>query len=97
MSTYTVSEARAHLPELLDRVANGEEVTVTRHGRPAVVLIHPDRRHRGRAADALEAADRLRSEMEQLSGQPMPAPIEDMDVDARIAQLRADRADRVAR
>lgn len=97
MATYTVSEARAHLPELLDRVANGEEVTVTRHGRPAVVLIHPDRRHRGRAADALEAADRLRSEMEQLSGQPMPAPIEDMDVDARIAQLRADRADRVAR
>lgn len=95
MTTYTVSEARAQLPALLDRVANGEEITVTRHGRPVVILIHPDRRYRGRAADVLAAADRLRSEMEQLSGQPMPAPIEDMDVDARIAQLRADRADRV--
>lgn len=97
MATYTVSEVRAQLPALLDRVANGEEITVTRHGRPAVVLFHPDRRYRGRAGDALEAADRLRSDMEQLSGQPMPAPIEDMDVDARIAQLRADRADRVVR
>lgn len=97
MATYTVSEARAQLPALLDRVANGEEITVTRHGRPAVVLVHPDRRYRGRAGDVLEAADRLRADMEQLAGQPMPAPIEDIDVDARIAQLRADRADRVVR
>lgn len=91
MSSYTVSEARAHLPELLDRVAEGEEITVTRHGRPAVILIHPERRYSGRAAAILEEADRLGAQRAALAGQPMPAPIPDMDVDARIAQLRADR------
>jgi len=91
MSSYTVSEARAQLPALLDRVALGEEITLTRYGRPAVILIHPDRWPRSRARDVLDAADRLREEIARLSKEPMPAPIEDMDVDARIAQLRADR------
>lgn len=91
MSTYTVSEARAHLPELLDRVAQGEEITVTRHGRPAVILIHPERGYHGRAAAILEEADRLGAQRAALAGQPMPPPIQDMDVEARIAQLRADR------
>jgi hypothetical protein len=30
--TLTVTEARSILPELLDRVADGEEITITRHG-----------------------------------------------------------------
>ncbi|MGH9223290.1 MAG: type II toxin-antitoxin system Phd/YefM family antitoxin [Acidimicrobiales bacterium] len=34
----TVSEARAALPEVLDRVGGGEEVIITRHGRPAAVV-----------------------------------------------------------
>ena len=38
----TISEARAALPEVLDRVAEGEEVTITRHGRPVAVVIRPD-------------------------------------------------------
>lgn len=38
----TISEARAALPEVLDRVAEGEEVTITRHGRPIAVVIRPD-------------------------------------------------------
>ena len=41
-TTLTVSEARAALPQLLDRVSAGEEVTITRHGRPAAVLVRPD-------------------------------------------------------
>lgn len=94
MSSYTVSEARAHLPALLDRVALGEEITVTRHGRPAVILIHPDRWPRSRARDVLEAAHRLGAERVAMTREPLPPPIEDMDVDARIAQLRADRAAR---
>ncbi len=94
MATYTVSEARAQLPALLDRVAHGEEITVTRHGEPAVILVHPNRWHRGRAAEVLDAADRLAADRAALAGEPMPAPIEDMDVAARIAQLRADRAAR---
>ena len=31
-------EAKTHLAALLDRVANGERITITRHGVPAAVL-----------------------------------------------------------
>jgi antitoxin (DNA-binding transcriptional repressor) of toxin-antitoxin stability system len=38
----TISEARAALPEVLNRVAEGEEITITRHGRPVAVVVRPD-------------------------------------------------------
>jgi prevent-host-death family protein len=34
MSTVTVEEAQAHLPELLERLQPGEEMTITDHGQP---------------------------------------------------------------
>jgi antitoxin (DNA-binding transcriptional repressor) of toxin-antitoxin stability system len=33
-----VAHAKAHLSELLDRVEEGEEVVITRHGRPVAQL-----------------------------------------------------------
>ena len=42
MVTLTASQARASLPALLTRVEDGEEVTITRHGRPVAVLVRPD-------------------------------------------------------
>ncbi len=38
MVTVTLVEAKAHLSELLDRVETGEEVVITRHGRPVAHL-----------------------------------------------------------
>lgn len=38
MATVTLVEAKAHLSELLDRVESGEEVVITRHGRPVAHL-----------------------------------------------------------
>lgn len=38
MVVGTVTEAKAHLSELLDRVARGEEVILSRAGRPVAVL-----------------------------------------------------------
>ena len=32
-------EAKTHLSALLDRVAKGEKITITRHGVPAAVLV----------------------------------------------------------
>ena len=32
-------EAKTHLPQLLDRVARGEHLTITRHGKPVAQLI----------------------------------------------------------
>ncbi|MGO8952829.1 MAG: type II toxin-antitoxin system Phd/YefM family antitoxin [Rhodomicrobium sp.] len=38
MSTHSVAEAKNKLPELIDRALKGEEIVVTRHGRPVVEL-----------------------------------------------------------
>jgi len=32
-------EAKTHLSDLLDRVARGEKITITRHGAPAALLV----------------------------------------------------------
>lgn len=60
MSTMTVSQARAALPEVLDRVLAGEEVTITRHGEAVAVVVRPDAVRVRRADRALAEAERLR-------------------------------------
>jgi hypothetical protein len=60
MGTMTISEARAALPEVIDRVAEGEEMTITRHGRAVAVVVRPDILwSRGRAAEVIIQADSL--------------------------------------
>lgn len=39
MATIGAFEAKTHLAALLDRVAKGEKITITRHGIPAAVLV----------------------------------------------------------
>jgi antitoxin (DNA-binding transcriptional repressor) of toxin-antitoxin stability system len=41
-TAMTMTEARAALPQVLDRVAAGEEITITRYGKPAAVIVRPD-------------------------------------------------------
>ena len=38
MSSHSVAEAKNKLSELIDRVLDGEGVTITRHGKPVVEL-----------------------------------------------------------
>lgn len=59
MSSMSVTEARAALPEVLDRVIAGEEVTITRHGQPVAVIVRPDTMRARRADGALADAERL--------------------------------------
>ena len=41
--TYSLSYVKAHLSEIVDRVENAQErVTITRNGKTAGVIIHPD-------------------------------------------------------
>jgi prevent-host-death family protein len=61
MTTMTSSEARASLPALLDLVAAGEEVTITRHGQPVAVVVRPDSLRSRRADAALASAEKLRT------------------------------------
>jgi len=56
MTRLSVSEARATLPEVLDRVADGEEVTITRHGQPVAVLLRPDALRTRRAETTIRQA-----------------------------------------
>jgi prevent-host-death family protein len=39
VETVGAFEAKTHLAALLDRVAKGEKITITRHGIPAAVLV----------------------------------------------------------
>ena len=39
METIGAFEAKTHLSALLDRVAQGERITITRHGVPAAMLV----------------------------------------------------------
>ena len=41
MTTMGFYEARTHLSELLDHVAKGKKVLITRRGRPAAVISPP--------------------------------------------------------
>jgi prevent-host-death family protein len=38
MSRYSVADAKAGLPRLIDKAMAGEEVIITRHGKPMVEL-----------------------------------------------------------
>lgn len=50
------SEAKTHLPQLLDAVERGETIVITRHGR-AIARLVPE--VEGRAAEVRKAMDRI--------------------------------------
>ncbi len=54
-------DAKTHLSSLLDKVAQGEEVLITRRGLPVARLIPAGRVERARTAGAIEALRTLRS------------------------------------
>ena len=63
MDMIGVYEAKTHLARLLERVANGERLTITRHGKPVAQLIPmtADRqRARQAAARVAERRNHLR-------------------------------------
>ncbi|MGI8684277.1 MAG: type II toxin-antitoxin system Phd/YefM family antitoxin [Acidimicrobiales bacterium] len=95
-TTMTVSEARAALPEILDRVLAGEEVTLTRHGRPVAVVVRPDTLRARRADEALAAAERLRQVLVQSRGRRLEArpTLSEERAEALVADVRAARSNR---
>jgi antitoxin (DNA-binding transcriptional repressor) of toxin-antitoxin stability system len=92
----TVSEARAAITEVIDRVTAGEEITLTRHGKPVAVVVRPDALRARRADDALAAAERVRELLERARSERLRArPVFSAErADALVADLRAARARR---
>lgn len=72
MGTMTVSEARAALPSVLDRVAEGEQVTITRHGRAVAVVVRPDVLWSRQARGALDDADRIHALLDEAAAADLP-------------------------
>ena len=60
MSTVGSYEAKTHLPRLLNRVQQGEEITITRRGVPVAKLVPVDETGREEIKKAVEEIRRLR-------------------------------------
>ena len=60
MITVGAFEAKATLSALLDRVAAGEEVTITRHGKPVARLVAAAPVERARVDEAIARLKELR-------------------------------------
>lgn len=54
-------EAKTHLPRLLDQVARGERITITRHGVPIAVLVPASVEERRDASEVVADLRRFRS------------------------------------
>ena len=47
-------EAKTHFSQLLDRVENGERITITKHGRPVAMLVPAEPAKKRPVADVIE-------------------------------------------
>jgi prevent-host-death family protein len=63
MREIQASEAKIHLPQLLDDIERGETIVITRHGRPIARLIPEDAIRRDDRVDAIERLKALRATM----------------------------------
>jgi prevent-host-death family protein len=76
MHTVGSYEAKTHLPQLLERVAHGEEFTITRHGKPVARLVPAVTRPKPDVRAAVEAMKQLRKG-QTLGGMSVRAMIEE--------------------
>jgi prevent-host-death family protein len=60
MREVQASEAKTHLPRLLDDVERGETIVITRHGRPIARLVPDEDCRQARAREAIAEIMELR-------------------------------------
>ena len=60
MKTVGSYEAKTHLPRLLDEVAKGEEITITKHGVPVAMLVPPPEARRRSVGEVIEEIKEFR-------------------------------------
>lgn len=58
MNTIGLFDAKTHLSALLERVAQGEEITITKHGVPVALLVPAANRPK---KDPKKVAERIRA------------------------------------
>jgi antitoxin YefM len=66
MKTFPLAEAKSKLSRLVDRVAQSDEgILITRNGRPAAVLISPDKYGSLKETHAVQSDRELMREIRQ--------------------------------
>jgi prevent-host-death family protein len=68
MSTVTALEAKTRFGELLDRVARGEEIVITRHDKPVARIVPEGGRSMEKVRRAVADLRALRDEIAQRKG-----------------------------
>jgi prevent-host-death family protein len=63
MSTVTAFDAKTRFGELLDRVANGEEIVITRHDKPVARIVPEGRRTLDQVQKAVAGLRDLQNEI----------------------------------
>ena len=93
MAVMTISEARAALPDVVNRVEAGEEVTITRHGRAVAVIVRPDVIwHRPQADHVRAKAEQLERILQEAGERGLsPGGLTEQYAEELIADIRAGR------
>jgi len=68
MSTVTALEAKTRFGELLDRVASGEEIVITRHDKPVARIVPEGGRSLEKVRRAVQDLRALREEIARRKG-----------------------------
>jgi prevent-host-death family protein len=61
MTTVGAYKAKTHLAQLLERVARGEEIVITRHGHAVAMLVPPEAKKPSDVESALQKMRKLRN------------------------------------
>ena len=94
--TVSVSEGRATLSEVIERVLAGEEVTITRHGVAVAVVRRPDVLRARRPTAAMTRAQELHDRLERARHEPLDHTIglTIAEADELVADVEASRSAR---
>lgn len=63
MKTVGAYEAKTHLPALLEEVAGGQRITITKHGVPVAMLVPPESVEKPDVKDVFKEMRELRKGM----------------------------------
>ncbi|HEY1171840.1 MAG TPA: type II toxin-antitoxin system prevent-host-death family antitoxin [Verrucomicrobiae bacterium] len=63
MATITAFDAKTRFGELLDRVATGEEIVITRHDKPVARIVPENRNSLADVQDAVNGLNELRQQI----------------------------------
>jgi prevent-host-death family protein len=73
MREVQASDAKTHLPQLLDAVERGETIVITRHGRPIARLVPEAERRRAEIQATIDGIKTLRHRGPTMSAEEIRA------------------------